>query len=694
MRNMLKILGLSMAGVGALVIGGGADAVDNSRAGYNISRLNRNAASPRMVTMPTVGGFNLGNMGTNTSQGGISGTPVTPGSTGPTEKPEEVEYKVDDCMNDILRCVNNGALPGGLNDLFDADARNMVFSAGGICVTQIENCMEQLGDLYKSPIDVWYDFNQRKIQPEYYNFVLRQTGLTPFQAQETCKRLDNAMYGTSFSAIGNTDADGNSKITNEYNKNVYTYNNQANGLTNKNADIDGKRGYYARWDATQGQCLVRVAAYNNEKLVTNSWLWGAIGDDTPAEVWKKTGDSFKCNKDLFGFALLNTTKDVALIGVGGGTLVGAGIGAATGHKKRDFDCSRDDARKKLFNAIGSGNINILNQYMDANKTIKAGATTLTADQCTEIVGLINKVTAMNSAISKCTKTFSDNFIDVSFEVKYPGGDTYKTVNDFYKERVRPCYKASGDAMSVEECVATLSDLTVCEGASSETECKNALTKAGIIEKTGDGADDYVKITTKVEGCFFKPLNKVFDNEDIFCSKPSGSDCMTVDQIRADVQELAGVVNTSAVDAAMAQEKSTIGKNLGIGAAVGAGAGGVATAITAFVERSNISCHVGDNLAKVGMGKSYDIETLRDFYVKWGLNLSDLQPIETQTVTTTGEWSNVCNKYDNDLDTCLMVKVKVQSGTGASAATNTVSNACRVQSGRCIMNPIVSAQYFK
>ena len=170
MRNMLKIFGLSV-GVGALVVGA-ADAVDNSRAGYNISRLNRNSgATSRMVTMPVTGSFQTGNFTTNTSQGGISGTPVNPGSTGDNNNNDDVDYKIDDCMNEILRCVNGGALPGGLNDLFDADARNMIFNAGGVCVTQIENCMAQLSDLYKSSMDVWYDFNQRKIQPEYYNFV-------------------------------------------------------------------------------------------------------------------------------------------------------------------------------------------------------------------------------------------------------------------------------------------------------------------------------------------------------------------------------------------------------------------------------------------------------------------------------------------------------------------------------------------
>ena len=492
------------------------------------------------------------------------------------------------------------------------------------------------------------------------------------------------MYGTSFSAIGNED-----KVTNEYNKNVYTYNNQANGLTNKNSDVDGKRGYYARWDATQGQCLVRVAAYNNNKLVTNSWLWGAIGDDTPAEVWKKTGDSFKCNKDLFGFALLNNTKTVALVGVGGGTLLGAGIGAATGHKKRDFNCNNEGSRTKLFNAIGSNNMGILNEYMD--EPVKASATTFTSGQCNEVVNLINRTTATKSAIAKCRRTFSDTFVDVEVKLEYPGvvEGQWKNINEFYNARVKPCYRAN-EQLSLEACQAILEESTFCDGATSEKECKNAMSKNGVIDRSdaGETSDSYVSIKTTVQGCFFKPISKVFDNEDILCEKPQSKECLTVDEINADISELSAIINTDAVDTAMEQEKSTIGRNAGIGAATGAAAGGVATAITAFVERSNISCHVGDNLAKVSMGKSYNIETLREFYVKWGMNLSDLQPTETSTVTTKAQWSAACSKYNNDLDTCLMLKVKVDTNN----VTETVSSACRVQSGRCVANDLVMTGY--
>ncbi len=731
MRNMLKLFGLSV-GVGALVVGG-ADAVDNSRAGYNISRLNRNSgATSRSVIQPTLSVMHTGNFTTNTSQGGISNTGVNPGSMGNNDDNNNnnvIEYNIDDCMNDILRCVNGGALPGGLNDLFDADARNMIFSAGGVCVTQIENCMANVigvdkKPVYRSPIDVWYEFNQRKIQPEYYNFVLRQTGLTPFQAQETCKRLDNEMYGTSFAARGDTD-----NLSYEYNRGLNAYNKASEKVTTnefshkymngkgsgtvKNDSVDGKRGYYARWDATQGQCLVRVAAYNNEKLVTNSWLWGAIGDDTPAEVWKKTGDSFKCNKDLFGFALLNQTKTVALVGVGGGTLLGAGIGAATGKSKHSFDCSSAKDRKQLFDSITDADKKILTAYgVDIANELKQ-------DQCTSLVKLYRKYEAITEDLLNCgQKGDGDDFIEVASMLTVPDNADAS----WYGANILPCYKAN--AMDGKKCDDVLNNLCQKEDIKTKEACEKALEPyTKITVGSGTNAKPLLQIfSVEVKSgkalCKFKALKTKVDPEDIHCGANEETDentCFSAAGIKPQVNEIAPVMSHLSMDG---QDKDTHGQNAGIGAAVGAAAGGVATAITAFVERSNITCHVGDNLAKVGMGKSYNIESLRDFYVKWGLNLSDLQPTADESVTSAAVWADVCNKYNDDLGTCQMVKVKIpmvrdltKKSTNLVAGSDvgpvqmivakdekidsyqTVSSACRVQSGRCVMNTNVSSNYF-
>ena len=140
-----------------------------------------------------------------------------------------------------------------------------------------------------------------------------------------------------------------------------------------NPGVDGARGHYARWDATTATCLVRVAAYNKDDHITNTWLFGAAGDDRPAEVWKATGDSFTCNKDLFGFALMKDTSTAAVVGVGGGTLLGVGVGAAAGHGKRAFDCSINKHREMLFDGLrASRNISILNEYLEHDVSVSSG----------------------------------------------------------------------------------------------------------------------------------------------------------------------------------------------------------------------------------------------------------------------------------------------------------------------------------
>ena len=112
-------------------------------------------------------------------------------------------------------------------------------------------------------------------------------------------------------------------------------------------------------------------------------------------------------------------------------------------------------------------------------------------------------------------------------------------------------------------------------------------------------------------------------------------CATKEQTQAELRELDGVFAGLTI---LNGEKSTVGKNAGIGAAIGAGTGGVATAITAFVEKNNISCRVGDGLNTVAFGKSHSIDTLKDFYVKWNLRLPD--------TVSPGNWhvpsTQICN----------------------------------------------------
>ena len=123
-------------------------------------------------------------------------------------------------------------------------------------------------------------------------------------------------------------------------------------------------------------------------------------------------------------------------------------------------------------------------------------------------------------------------------------------------------------------------------------------------------------------CMFKALN--LDKQTgagIYCW--TESKCVPETNIKRELNRLLDVFNKDVRDLLVNGEKSNMGKSIGIGAAVGAGTGGLATAITAFVERNNINCRVGDGLSQVGFGKSHSIGTLKDFYIKWNLNLPDV-----------------------------------------------------------------------
>ena len=136
------------------------------------------------------------------------------------------------------------------------------------------------------------------------------------------------------------------------------------------------------------------------------------------------------------------------------------------------------------------------------------------------------------------------------------------------------------------------------------------------------------------------------------------------------------------------EASNMWKSVGIGAGVGAGAGGLATAITAFVERSNINCRVGDDLAQIGYGKSYTIGSLRDFYVKWNLNLPDtIYP--TGTAVDCDSWRRACGTLTN-LNQCKNAKLNYKPADATS--TTLINSACVVSGSVCIENYPVARSY--
>lgn len=526
-------------------------------------------------------------------------TPVTPDpkpdpQPDPDPKPEcpdggvkDSAYTVDMCMDDVLNCVNGGALPNGINDMFDPDVRNAVMNGMNLCATQVDKCIREVRrnckNVYLVTPNVWVDFNSRKIQPIYYNFVLQKTGMTPNQAENTCRLLDRNTYGESFNAVANSGS-----TTAEYN---HTVNNGDTG-------VDGQRGHYARWDAKNAECLIRVAAYNKDKQITNSWLFGGIGNDDMAQVWMPAGETFTCNKDLFGFSLMNNTKTVAVVGVGGGTLLGAGIGALAGHGKHN--CSDEGLRRTISNALTSQEVSTLNKYLrTGNVTVN---NIITQAQCEEIFNLRNYYT------------------DVC-----KGGD-------------------SNDITITTE--MTLDVDVICNQA---------------------------KVNPKV--CMTELKNYIGQQLHNLIGTYSLPSCV----------DLAGIFSDKKIAEA---DKGNMGKSVGIGAAGGAGAGGVATAITAFVEKNNISCHIGDDLDKVALGKSYSIDKLRDFYVKWNLNLPDTI-IPTVAVTDCNSWKTACTRY-TDLNQCVAAEFNYKYPQAKNMTL--IYSPCTASGSACIANDVVLKSY--
>lgn len=678
MQKVLKFFGASCLALVAFADGAMA-AQSSGRAAYNVRAANpQGAQSARMPTMPKLPINTVGNIVTDMPSGEVPDMPPVPPQPDIPDVPDvpdtptpecpdggvkNSEYTVEKCMNDVLNCINNGALPGGLNDMFNEDLRNAIVNGMGLCSYQVERCVSEVrrdcANVYRSASDVWIDFNARKVQPEYYNFVLRKTGLTPNQAENTCWLLDKNTYGASFTAVAN---DG--RTTAEYNKNVGAYNKQQGNVlvksapqgvnvNNNNPGVDGQRGHYARWDATTATCYIRVAAYNKDKHITNSWLFGALGDDKPAEVWKAAGDTFSCNKDLFGFSLMNDTSTVAVVGVGGGTLVGAGVGAIAGHGKRDFDCSRESHLKELTEQLrATGKIGTLNQYLDISDRVSTTGGQITVSQCEAILDLYSAYDEYAVAVEACqdVEVYRE---EVSLEISLDC-QNYTNIDEdcFAKhEESKPC---------------------VGKGFTSAQDCLDFL------------ADEFMADAGVSGECTFKPFNLAkLEGTGIYCSASSG--CRLPTEIRKELTPLDGIFESLTI---LKGEKSNMAKSIGIGAAVGAGTGGLATAITAFVERNNINCRVGDGLEQVGFGKSHSIGSLKDFYVKWNLRLPDTVA-PTATITDCASWKNTCATF-TDLSQCKAAQFNYKP---ADAPTVTlVRSACTVSGSACVENYPVAKSY--
>ena len=687
-------LGMCVGATGAI----GADAV--GRGAYsNVTQMNRGAtqsmSSQRMPTMPTLPNFTVGNVSQDLPDTSPTPNPDPEPDPEPEPEPEpeptpecpdggvkDSEYTVDMCMDDVLLCVNTGALPGGINDLFNEDLRNSIVNGMNLCATQVEKCIAQVRKncnfVYRSAADVWIDFNSRKVQPAYYNFVLRKTGLTPNQAENTCLLLDVNTYGSSFDAVANSGT-----VTAEYNIGVGAYNSQGGGrliknnpqgaqLNYGNPGVDGERGHYARWDPTTAECWVRVGAYNKDNPIKNSWLFGAAGDDQPAEVWRQTGDTFTCNRDLFGFSLMNDTSTVAVVGIGGGTVVGAGVGALAGHGARAFNCSLRSHREMLTEELrADGNIGAIGEYMV--DLIPTSVDAMTENQCREVVDLYNRYIQVKEALKKCgtvdVETVSITTVGARVNLECRG---YTDIEECFTNVatdsvVRKC--AGQGFLTLRECADYLSDVLTAEELSKF-----------VGDDTGSVADN--------EFCSFQPLNLArASGSGIYCNSGDAG-CVGAIRISVDVERLDDIFTGTIADLLQNGEDSNMWRSVGIGAGIGAGAGGLATAITAFVERSNINCRVGDGLAQVGFGKSYSIGSLKDFYVKWNLNLPDtVSP--TGTAVDCDSWKRACNTLTN-LEACKNAQINYKP---VDAVTTTlVPGACTVSGSVCIENYPVAKSY--
>lgn len=687
MQKKSQLLWSCVAGCAALVVMSGADAAPRS--------MTAGTTTARMPTMPTMSINTIGthavsgvgtptgtvNTGTNTggNGGGVNPNPNPNPNPDPTPTDCEdggvanSEFTVDDCMQSMLDCVQSGVLPNGLNDLFNEDLRNSIINGMGICASQVDYCIRNVRvdcrNVYDSSVDVWLDFNSRIVQPEYYNFVLRKTGLTPNQAENVCELLDKNTYGKSFAAVS---ASGN--VTSEYNNKVGAYNEQNNGTLSKNqpqgpmvnntnngnlTGVDGERGHYARWDATNGVCKVRVAAYNKDNMITNKWLFGAIGDDKAAEVWRDAGSSFTCNKDLFDFSLLNDTKTTAVVGMGGGTLLGAGIGALTGHAAKNFDCNDADARRELYNVLQSeGLVSKLNQYLSSNNRVPVSGSEFDNKSCSAIKKLANKMVELQNAIDVCAPTTHECSITIA------------------DQTIKLDVCSANDKMSVSG-----NTITITKGGVSQT-------FSGV--DNAEAANTVYKVCTLKcnpnAQCSFHSLKEIDNFDSMVCE--GGQACMSMSASQDEVRDLKNVFANDKLNKVFQGTKSTVGKNALIGAGIGLGTGGVATAITAFVERNNISCRVGDGLDTVGFGKSYTIDSLKDFYVKWNLRVADsISP--TARVTSCEDWIATCGMYTTPED-CNAVEINYQRP--GRNTTTLVRSACRMSGSVCIENRSVARSY--
>ena len=322
--------------------------------------------------------------------------------------------------------------------------------------------------------------------------------------------------------------------------------------------------------------------------------------------------------------------------------------------------------KKLSESFkNAANVAKINQFLTTS--IKIGAD-LTVEQCNELVDLYNKYYEYDIAVSRCEGQTIEDVLEVMLdcgdETNFDAcldyvvalqlrGNLYKNNGIF--ERCR------GVATNEQGCVDYLVQLL-------ESGDLDGLTRKDILGS-----------------CSFKRLNLTLKNgSEIMCDKVSGTDCIDAVEMRAELNDLKSLLGSAEI---LAGDKSNYGKAIGIGTAAGVGAGGLATAITALVEKSNISCHVGDGLSQVGLNKSYTIESLKDYYVKWNLRLPDTVT-PSIIVTDCATWKQACGTITNT-SMCEQAQINYKPVGGNMIS---IPAACQLSGSICSENLPVATSY--
>lgn len=693
--------------------GGASNNQNQGRGATNVQRM------PSMPILPlNVIGNKLPSNGNEINT--INEVPTTPEPINPNPGPNpgpnpnpnpnptpnglcDLSYTVDSCMADIAACVNSGALPNGINSMFDAELRESIFNGMNLCISQVEYCISNVKlpksdnsgcvPMYQSTRDVWLDFNARRVQPAYYAFVLSRTGLTPIQAENTCLLLDRNTYGASFNAVGKLD-----NTNSEYAQAVAAYNSQKpkdkdaplikpnpqGAEVNTNGTYDANRGYYARWDAQNAQCLLRVAAYNKDKLITND-VFG-IGDKGPAQVWRATGETFTCNKDLFGFSLMNDTKKAAIIAVPVGTAVGAGIGFAAGHKASDFNCNDESQRRTLTEAIRTrSNLSALRQFMkdhavsDVSEALTEGNLVSTGkiinkEACEQLRTLYEIMGDAKEALESCEDTARNYGVTLDLNTeRYLAGHCETYGEMVYEEQEKICKETYDKCTGEKKCNCEVYVTTTKEPFKIEIDSKVV-------------ANPDIKETLSAH-CKFKELNQALQSSDsVYCDTKEG--CIIKREFEAEIAKLRTAF--AGLEDAFAGQKDNRAKTTAIGAASGAAAGGTATLITAFVEKNRINCRVGDDLDRVELNKSYTIDRLRDFYVKWALQVPKTPASSSALIVTNcGNWDAICKTFTS-ADECTNATVGYMPEN--IYTPREVVSACRMNGATCGINMTTAKRY--